>query len=127
MPVDARVQSDVVDLVRRCEELGELELVVHNIGANVRFAAHETTERVFRKVWELACLSAFLVGREGSKPMAQRGRGIRLVVVVVPEGVQAGHGGLARLRLARGGPGFVRLRPARLGPARNGAEWGGFR
>ena len=75
MPVDARVESDVVDLVRRCEELGELELVVHNIGANVRFAAHETTERVFRKVWELACLSAFLVGREGSKPMAQRGRG----------------------------------------------------
>ena len=75
MPVDARVESDVVDLVRRCEELGELELVVHNIGANVRFAAHETTERVFRKVWELACPSAFLVGREGSKPMAQRGRG----------------------------------------------------
>ena len=75
MPVDARVESDVVDLVRRCEELGELDLVVHNIGANVRFAAHETTERVFRKVWELACLSAFLVGREGSKPMAQRGRG----------------------------------------------------
>ena len=75
MPVDARVESDVVDLVRRCEELEGIELVVHNIGANVRFAAHETTERVFRKVWELACLSAFLVGREGSKPMAQRGRG----------------------------------------------------
>lgn len=35
MPVDARVESDVVDLVRRCEELGELELVVHNIGARL--------------------------------------------------------------------------------------------
>ena len=54
-------------LARRCEELGELELVVHNIGANVRFAAHETTERVFRKVWELACLSPLLAARAQSR------------------------------------------------------------
>src|ERR1700730_6862149 len=52
-----------------------LEVAVFNIGANVNFPLLETTERVFRKVWELACYSGFLAGREAARLMLPRGRG----------------------------------------------------
>jgi NAD(P)-dependent dehydrogenase (short-subunit alcohol dehydrogenase family) len=35
----------------------------------------DTTERVFRKVWEMACYSGFLAGREAARLMLQHGRG----------------------------------------------------
>jgi NAD(P)-dependent dehydrogenase (short-subunit alcohol dehydrogenase family) len=41
----------------------------------VRFAIAETTERVYRKVWEMAALAGFLMGREVAKAMLPRGRG----------------------------------------------------
>ena len=37
-----------------------LEVFIFNIGANVNFPLLETTERVFRKVWELPCYSGLL-------------------------------------------------------------------
>ncbi|MBV9482651.1 MAG: SDR family oxidoreductase, partial [Acidobacteria bacterium] len=48
---------------------------VFNIGANVNYPFLETTERVFRKVWELACYAGFLTGREAARLMLPRGRG----------------------------------------------------
>jgi hypothetical protein len=42
-----------------------LEVCIFNIGANVNYPLLDTTERVFRKVWEMACYSGFLSGREG--------------------------------------------------------------
>jgi NAD(P)-dependent dehydrogenase (short-subunit alcohol dehydrogenase family) len=35
----------------------------------------ETTERVYRKVWEMGALAGFLMGREVAKAMLPRGRG----------------------------------------------------
>jgi NAD(P)-dependent dehydrogenase (short-subunit alcohol dehydrogenase family) len=52
-----------------------LEVCVFNIGANVNFPIVETTERVFRKVWEMACYSGFLAGREAARAMLARGKG----------------------------------------------------
>jgi NAD(P)-dependent dehydrogenase (short-subunit alcohol dehydrogenase family) len=73
---DARDEQQVVELVQRIEaEIGPLDVVVHNIGANVRFDIADTTARVYSKVWEMAALSAFLTGREASKVMVPRGRG----------------------------------------------------
>jgi NAD(P)-dependent dehydrogenase (short-subunit alcohol dehydrogenase family) len=48
---------------------------VFNIGANVNFPITETTERVFRKVWEMACYAGFLAGREAARLMLARGEG----------------------------------------------------
>ena len=56
-------------------ELGSLDVVVHNIGGNVRHDVVDTTTRVYTKVWELVGLSAFLVGREAAKRMVPRGTG----------------------------------------------------
>lgn len=73
---DAREEAEVVALFDRIEaEIGPLEVVVFNIGANVRFPIVETTARVFTKVWEMACFGGFLAGREAARVMAPRGRG----------------------------------------------------
>ena len=50
-------------------------LFLFNIGANVRFSITETTERVYRKVWEMAALSGFLTGREAARVMLPRNQG----------------------------------------------------
>jgi len=74
--VDARSEEEVVALFETIErEVGPLEVVVFNIGANVRFGIRETTARVFTKVWEMACFAGFLAGREAAKAMVPRGRG----------------------------------------------------
>jgi NAD(P)-dependent dehydrogenase (short-subunit alcohol dehydrogenase family) len=73
---DARREEEVVTLVATIEQsVGPIEVAVFNVGANVRFGIAETTERVYRKVWEMAALGGFLVGREVAKAMLARGRG----------------------------------------------------
>lgn len=74
--VDARKEEQVVALFARVEaEIGPLEAVVFNIGANVNFSITETTARVYTKVWEMAAFAGFLTGREAAKHMLPRGRG----------------------------------------------------
>lgn len=74
--VDAREEAEMIALVDRIEaEIGPLEVVVFNIGANVWFPITETTTRVYTKVWEMAALSGFIAGREAARVMTPRGRG----------------------------------------------------
>lgn len=73
---DARDENAMVELFKSVEEqIGDIEVVIFNIGANVRFSITETTERVYRKVWEMAALAGFLTGREAAKAMLPRNRG----------------------------------------------------
>ncbi|MBL8320450.1 MAG: SDR family oxidoreductase [Burkholderiaceae bacterium] len=73
---DARQESEMVALVDRIErEVAPIEVAVFNIGANVRFDITATTERVYRKVWEMGALAGFLLGREAARVMSPRGRG----------------------------------------------------
>ena len=73
---DARKEDEMIALVARIErEIAPIEAAVFNIGANVRFAVTDTTERVYRKVWEMGALAGFLMGREVAKAMLPRGRG----------------------------------------------------
>ncbi len=77
--LDARNEADVVaffDTVERT--IGPVEVLVFNIGANVRFAVTETTAQVYSKVWEMAAFAGFLAGREAARVMAPRGRGTML-------------------------------------------------
>jgi NAD(P)-dependent dehydrogenase (short-subunit alcohol dehydrogenase family) len=74
--VDAREEDQVVALFETIErEVAPLEVVVFNIGANVNFPIRETTARVYRKVWEMACFAGFLTGREAARVMTPRTRG----------------------------------------------------
>lgn len=73
---DARKEEDVVALVERIErEVGPIEVMVFNIGANVPASILEETARKYFKIWEMACFSAFLSGREVAKRMVERQRG----------------------------------------------------
>jgi len=73
---DARKEAEVEMLVAQVErEVAPIEVAVFNIGANVRFGVVETTERVYRKVWEMGALAGFLMGREVAKAMVGRGHG----------------------------------------------------
>lgn len=55
--------------------IGEIEVLVFNIGANVPCSILEETARKYFKIWEMACFSAFLTGREVAKRMVSRQRG----------------------------------------------------
>ena len=73
---DARKEDDMTALVAKIEaEIAPIEVAIFNIGANVRFGILDTTERVYRKVWEMAALAGFLTGREAARVMLPRGRG----------------------------------------------------
>jgi NAD(P)-dependent dehydrogenase (short-subunit alcohol dehydrogenase family) len=76
LPVDARDESAMVALFDNIErEIAPLDVVVFNIGANVRFEVTETTAQVYRKVWEMAAFAGFLTGREAARRMIPRGAG----------------------------------------------------
>ncbi len=82
-------------------EIAPIEAVVFNIGANVNFPIAETTSRVFMKVWEMACFSGFLAGREAARRMTPRGRG-----TIIFTGATAS---------VRGGKGFAAFASAKHG------------
>jgi len=73
--LDARREDDLAAFLRDSDAAAPLQVCVFNIGANVNFPLLETTERVFRKVWELACYAGFLAAREAAGLMLPRGRG----------------------------------------------------
>ena len=74
--VDARDEDAMVALIDEIEsEVGPLEVVIFNVGANVFFPITQTTTRVYNKVWEMAALAGFLTGREAARVMAPRERG----------------------------------------------------
>ncbi|MHC8318516.1 SDR family oxidoreductase [Pseudomonas sp. LB3P31] len=73
---DARKEEDVVALVEQIEsQIGPIEAFVFNIGANVPCSILEETARKYFKIWEMACFSGFLNGREVAKRMVERRRG----------------------------------------------------
>ena len=73
--LDARREDDIAAFLRAADQEAPLEVCIFNIGANVNFALVDTTERVFRKVWEMACYAGFLAGREAARLMLPHGRG----------------------------------------------------
>lgn len=73
---DARQEEEVVRLVEEIErDVAPIEVMVFNIGANVPCSILDETARKYFKIWEMACFSAFLVGREVAKRMVARGHG----------------------------------------------------
>ena len=73
--LDVRQEDQIAAFLRDADAAAPLDVCIFNIGANVNFPLLETTERVFRKVWELACYAGFLTAREAARLMLPRGRG----------------------------------------------------
>ena len=68
--LDARKEDEVAAFLNDADKHAPLEVCIFNVGANVNFPILETTDRVFRKVWEMACWAGFLAGREVGAPDA---------------------------------------------------------
>jgi NAD(P)-dependent dehydrogenase (short-subunit alcohol dehydrogenase family) len=99
--LDARKEEEIISFLTDAEKHAPLEVCIFNIGANVNFSILETSERVFRKVWEMACYSGFLAGREAARLMLPRGGGHIFFT-----------GATASLR---GGPGYAAFASAKFG------------
>jgi NAD(P)-dependent dehydrogenase (short-subunit alcohol dehydrogenase family) len=99
--LDARDEEQMVAFYEEAERTAPIEVSVFNIGANVNFPLVETTSRVFRKVWEMACFAGFLSGREAARHMLPRGAGS-----IFFTGATAG---------LRGGAGYAAFASAKFG------------
>src|SRR6201996_5557575 len=99
--LDARKEEDITAFLNEADAHAPLEVCVFNPGANVNFPILETTERVFRKVWEMACYGGFLTDREAARLMLPRGRGTILFT-----------GATASMR---GGKGYAAFASAKFG------------
>ncbi len=73
--LDARMEAALTEFLQDADRKAPLEVCIFNIGANVNFPLLETTERVFRKVWEMGCYAGFIATREAARLMVPRGRG----------------------------------------------------
>jgi NAD(P)-dependent dehydrogenase (short-subunit alcohol dehydrogenase family) len=73
--LDARKEEEITAFLNDADKHAPLDVCIFNVGANVNFPLLETTDRVFRKVWEMACWAGFLAGREAARLMVPRGRG----------------------------------------------------
>ncbi len=99
--LDARKEEEIAAFLQDADREAPLEACIFNVGANVQYPLLDTTERVFRKVWEMACYSGFLAGREAARLMLPRGRGALFFT-----------GATASLR---GGAGFAAFAAAKFG------------
>lgn len=99
--LDARNEQDVTAFLAEADAVAPLEVCIFNVGANVNFPLLDTTERVFRKVWEMACYSGFLATREAARILTRHGRG-----AIFLTGATAG---------LRGGVGYAAFASAKFG------------
>ena len=73
---DARREELVAELVESIErDIGPIEVMVFNIGANVPCSILDETARKYFKIWEMACFAGFLTSQAVAKRMVTRGRG----------------------------------------------------
>lgn len=102
--LDARREDEVIALFKKIEvEVGALEVVVFNVGGNVRFPLLEMTAEKYFKTWEMCSMAGFLVGREAARALLPRGRGTILFTGATASlrggvGFSAFAGGKAALR-----------------------------
>lgn len=73
---DARDEAQMIALFDRIEaEIGRIEVLVFNIGANSPMPILDETVRRYTKIWEMCALAGFITAREAARRMAPRGRG----------------------------------------------------
>jgi NAD(P)-dependent dehydrogenase (short-subunit alcohol dehydrogenase family) len=102
--LDARREEAVTGFIDHIEStIGPIEVMVFNVGGNVRFPILETTAQKYFKVWEMCAMAGFLAGREAARVMVPRGRGTILFTGATASlrgaaGFSAFAGGKAALR-----------------------------
>jgi len=74
--VDSTQEGQVVDLIAEIErDVGPIEVAVYNAAIGARHSIAEFPSEDYERVWRVNCFGAFVMGREVSKRMLERGRG----------------------------------------------------
>lgn len=73
---DATEEAQVVDLVERVEaEVGPIEVACYNAAVGASHSITEFPADAYERVWRINTFGAFVMGREVSRRMVERGRG----------------------------------------------------
>lgn len=72
---DATAEDSVLDLFRRAEAIGPVEVAIYNAGNNMPGDLLTMEAEFFERCWRVACFGGFLFGREAARLMKPRGRG----------------------------------------------------
>lgn len=113
--LDARNEEGVTAFLDAVDASAPLEVCIFNVGGNVKVPLLDTTERIFRKVWEMACYAGFLTGREAARRMLVHGRGS--IFLTGATASMRGGNGFAAFGSAKAGLRMVAQSMAReLGP-----------
>src|SRR5271163_4100309 len=115
--LDARKEEEVAAFLNDADRHAPLEATIFNVGANVQFPILETTDRVFRKVWEMACWSGFLAGREAARIMVPREKGA-IFFTGATAGLRGGSGYAAFASAKFALRGLAQAMARELGPKR---------
>ncbi len=73
---DARNETEVIKLIKKIETgVGNIDLLIYNVGGNVKSPILETSSKLYFKVWEMCAFGGFLNAKEVLKYMIPRKKG----------------------------------------------------
>ncbi len=75
---DTTDEEQVIELFRRAEAVGPVDLAVFNAGNNMPGDLLTMEASYFERCWRVGCFGGFLFGREAARVMKPRGRGTLL-------------------------------------------------
>lgn len=75
---DATSEASVVELFRRAEAIGPVDLAIYNAGNNMPGDFLTMEAGLFERCWRVGCFGGFLFAREALRAMKPRGRGTLL-------------------------------------------------
>ena len=101
---DARNEDQVIELIKKIEKkIGQIDILIYNVGGNVKSQILDTSSRVYRKVWEMCAFGGFLNAKEVLRYMIPRKKGTIIFTgasasIRGKEGFSAFSGGKQALR-----------------------------
>ena len=72
---DTTLEDEVIELFKKAEAIGPVDLAVYNAGNNMPGNLLEMEADFFERCWRVGCFGGFLFGREAARTMLPRSRG----------------------------------------------------
>ena len=82
---DATSEQSVIELFKKAEATGPVDLAIYNAGNNMPGDLLEMEADFFEHCWRVGCFGGFLFGRESARTMLPRGRGTLLFTGAIYE------------------------------------------
>jgi NAD(P)-dependent dehydrogenase (short-subunit alcohol dehydrogenase family) len=97
---DATEEEEVVELFRKSEAAGPVDLAVFNAGNNMPGNLAGMKAEYFERCWRIACFGGFLFAREAAAAMSPRGQGT--IIFTGASASMRGRAGFAAFGSAKG-------------------------